>query len=131
MRDAGAIVLGKANLDEFPFGDFGISSVAGTIGNPYDPTLSTAGSSGGTAASVSASLVDAGFRDRHLQLALEPCIVRLARDHSDDARPDEPRGRDAAEHVQRRRRSDRQVRARAGAGPRRGHRARIRRTKRR
>jgi amidase len=61
MRDAGAIVLGKANLDEFPFGDFGISSVAGTIGNPYDPTLSTAGSSGGTAASVSASLVTLGF----------------------------------------------------------------------
>ena len=61
MRDAGAIVLGKANLDEFPFGDFGISSVAGTIGNPYDPTLSTAGSSGGTAASVAASLVTLGF----------------------------------------------------------------------
>jgi len=61
MRDAGALVLGKANLDEFPFGDFGISSVAGTIGNPYDPTLSTAGSSGGTAASVSASLATLGF----------------------------------------------------------------------
>jgi amidase len=61
MRDAGAIVLGKANLDEFPFGDFGISSVAGTIGNPYDPTLSIAGSSGGTAASVAASLVTLGF----------------------------------------------------------------------
>jgi Asp-tRNA(Asn)/Glu-tRNA(Gln) amidotransferase A subunit family amidase len=61
MREAGSIVLGKANLDEFPFGDFGISSVAGTIGNPYDPTLSTAGSSGGTAASVAASLVTLGF----------------------------------------------------------------------
>jgi amidase len=61
MREAGAVVLGKANLDEFPFGDFGISSVAGTIGNPFDPTLSTAGSSGGTAASVSASLVTLGF----------------------------------------------------------------------
>jgi Asp-tRNA(Asn)/Glu-tRNA(Gln) amidotransferase A subunit family amidase len=61
MREAGAIVLGKANLDEFPFGDFGVSSVAGTIGNPYDPTLSTAGSSGGTAASVAASLATLGF----------------------------------------------------------------------
>ena len=37
MRRGGAVVLGKANLDEFPFGDFGISSVAGTIGNAYDP----------------------------------------------------------------------------------------------
>src|SRR5262249_35764941 len=41
MRRAGAVILGKANLDEFPFGDFGISSVAGTIGNAYDPSLST------------------------------------------------------------------------------------------
>ena len=61
MRKAGAVVLGKTNLDEFPFGDFGISSVAGTIGNAYDPTLSTAGSSGGTAVAVSSSLVALGF----------------------------------------------------------------------
>ncbi|MEO6236923.1 MAG: amidase family protein, partial [Vicinamibacterales bacterium] len=61
MRHAGAIVLGKANLDEFPFGDFGISSVAGTIGNAYDPSLSTAGSSGGTAVAVASSMATLGF----------------------------------------------------------------------
>jgi amidase len=61
MRRAGAVVLGKTNLDEFPFGDFGISSVAGTIGNAYDPSLSTAGSSGGSAVAVSASLVTVAF----------------------------------------------------------------------
>jgi amidase len=61
MRRAGAIVLGKMNLDEFPFGDFGISSVAGTIGNAYDPSLSTAGSSGGSAVAVSTSLVALAF----------------------------------------------------------------------
>jgi amidase len=61
MRKAGAVVIGKTNLDEFPFGDFGISSVAGTIGNAYDRTLSTAGSSGGTAVAVSSSLVTLGF----------------------------------------------------------------------
>jgi amidase len=61
MRRAGAIVLGKANLDEFPFGDFGISSVAGTIGNVYDPALSTSGSSGGSAMAVSGSLVTVAF----------------------------------------------------------------------
>ena len=61
MRKAGAVVLGKTNLDEFPFGDFGISSVAGTIGNAYDPTLSPAGSSGGTAVAVASSLVTLGF----------------------------------------------------------------------
>ncbi len=61
MRRAGAIVLGKTNLDEFPFGDFGISTVGGTIGNAYDPSLSTAGSSGGSAVAVAASLVTLAF----------------------------------------------------------------------
>jgi len=61
MRGGGAVMLGKANLDEFPFGDFGISSVAGTIGNAYDPSLSTAGSSGGSAVAVSTSLVTVAF----------------------------------------------------------------------
>ena len=61
MRGAGAVMLGKANLDEFPFGDFGISSVAGTIGNAYDPTLSTSGSSGGSAVATSTSLVMLAF----------------------------------------------------------------------
>jgi amidase len=61
MRRAGAVVIGKTNLDEFPFGDFGISTVGGTVGNAYDHTLSTAGSSGGTAVAVSTSLVTLGF----------------------------------------------------------------------
>ncbi len=61
MKRGGAVVLGKANLDEFPFGDFGISSVGGTVGNAYDPSLSTAGSSGGSATAVAASLAALGF----------------------------------------------------------------------
>jgi len=61
MKQGGAVVLGKANLDEFPFGDFGISSVGGTVGNAYDPSLSTSGSSGGSATSVAASLAALGF----------------------------------------------------------------------
>jgi amidase len=61
MKGGGAVVLGKANLDEFPFGDFGISTVGGTVGNAYDPSLSTAGSSGGSATAVAASLAALGF----------------------------------------------------------------------
>lgn len=61
MKRGGAVVLGKANLDEFPFGDFGISTVGGTVGNAYDPSLSTAGSSGGSATSVATSLAALGF----------------------------------------------------------------------
>jgi amidase len=61
MRRGGAVILGKTNLDEFPFGDFGISTLGGTIGNAYDPSLSTAGSSGGSAVAVSTSLVTLAF----------------------------------------------------------------------
>jgi Asp-tRNA(Asn)/Glu-tRNA(Gln) amidotransferase A subunit family amidase len=61
MKAGGAIILGKANLDEFPFGDFGISTVGGTVGNAYDPSLSTAGSSGGSATAVAASLAALAF----------------------------------------------------------------------
>ncbi len=61
MKRGGAVVLGKANLDEFPFGDFGISTVGGTVGNAYDSSLGTAGSSGGSATSVATSLAALGF----------------------------------------------------------------------
>jgi amidase len=61
MRKSGAVVLGKANLDEFPFGDFGISTLGGTIGNAYDPSLSTAGSSGGSATGVATSMAPLAF----------------------------------------------------------------------
>ena len=61
LRAAGAIVLGKTNLDEFPFGDFGVSTLGGFVGNAYDPTLSTAGSSGGSASAVAANLVTLAF----------------------------------------------------------------------
>src|SRR5581483_8678447 len=61
MRANGAIMFGKTNLDEFPFGDFGISSVGGTIGNAYDPSLSTSGSSGGSAVLVSTSMAALAF----------------------------------------------------------------------
>ena len=61
MRAAGAIVLGKTNLDEFPFGDFGVSTLGGRIGNAFDATLGTAGSSGGSAVAVSANLVTLAF----------------------------------------------------------------------
>jgi amidase len=61
MRSAGAVMLGKTNLDEFPFGDFGISTVGGTIGNAFDASLSTAGSSGGSATGVASSFVTVAF----------------------------------------------------------------------
>ena len=56
LKEAGAIILGKTNLDEFTFGTRGISSLGGQTLNPYDLTRNPAGSSGGSAAAVSANL---------------------------------------------------------------------------
>jgi amidase len=60
LREAGAIVLGKANLDEFAFGFAGSSSLGGQVRNPYDPSRGPGGSSSGTGAAVAASLAVAG-----------------------------------------------------------------------
>lgn len=61
LRGAGAVVLGKANLDEFAFGFQGSSSEGGQVRNPYDLTRGPGGSSSGTGAAVAASLGLAGL----------------------------------------------------------------------
>ncbi|MDX2228664.1 MAG: amidase family protein [Leptolyngbyaceae cyanobacterium bins.349] len=62
LREAGAIILGKANLSEFAFsGSTSISSLGGTTVNPYDPLRSPAGSSGGTGAAIAASFATVGL----------------------------------------------------------------------
>lgn len=56
LREAGAIILAKANLSEFAFsGSTSISSLGGQTVNPYDPLRSPAGSSGGTGAAIGAN----------------------------------------------------------------------------
>lgn len=63
LIDAGAIVLGKANLHELAFGitSTNFSSFAGPVSNPYDLTRIPGGSSGGTAAAIAARMVTAGL----------------------------------------------------------------------
>lgn len=61
LRNAGAIILGKGSMDEFAWGMFGISSRSGRIGNVYDPSKNPGGSSGGSAAAVSASFALLGI----------------------------------------------------------------------
>ena len=57
LREAGAVLLAKANMAEFAFSPVETvgSALPGYTRNPYDPVRVTAGSSGGTAAAVAAS----------------------------------------------------------------------------
>jgi amidase len=61
LRDAGAIILGKTNLDEFARGSSGLSSVGGQTRNPYALDRVPGGSSGGTGASISANFATVGL----------------------------------------------------------------------
>jgi len=60
MRKAGALLLAKANLQEFARGGLSISSLGGQTLNPYDLTRTPGGSSGGTGAAVAANLAALG-----------------------------------------------------------------------
>src|SRR5690606_14564560 len=57
LRKAGAIVVGKTNMDEFAMGIRGLSGAGGRVGNAYDTRMSPGGSSSGSGVAVGAGFV--------------------------------------------------------------------------
>ena len=116
LWDAGAVLIGKTNLDEFAMGSSTVTSYFEPTINPWTPAGAAAplvpgGSSGGSTAAVAARLCPA--RDRHRHRRLDPPaggVLRRGRHEADlwpllalrhrgvrklarSGRPDHPHGR--------------------------------------
>jgi aspartyl-tRNA(Asn)/glutamyl-tRNA(Gln) amidotransferase subunit A len=61
LVDAGAVLVGKANLHEFAWGVTSQNPWYGTVRNPARPGRTTGGSSGGNAAALAAGMCDLGL----------------------------------------------------------------------
>ena len=61
LVDAGVVIVGKTNLHELAYGITSNNAFFGPVRNPYNPELIPGGSSGGTAAAVSARITPVGL----------------------------------------------------------------------
>ena len=117
MKGAGAIVIGKTNTPEFALGSQTHNPVFGTTLNPYDPSKTSGGSSGGAAAAVALRMLPVAVGTDHTGSLRNPgafnniftCLrtrtrrgrgrLQLRHEHAGTAGPHGHRPRAAAERA--------------------------------
>ena len=121
LREAGAVIIGKTNLDEFAMGSSTENSAYGPTRNPWDPDRVPGGSSGGSAAAVAVGSALGALGSRHRRFDPPAGGAVRGRRHEADLRPGEPLRPDRLRLVAR---PDRTVRSHGGgrSGDPRGHR---------
>ena len=143
LREAGAVIIGKANLTEFANYlannmPSGYSSLGGYVLNPYNtapaangdgrPELSPGGSSAGPGSAVAANLVTVAIGSRDVGIDPQPVEPEFDRRHQADRRADQPHRHHSDRRQPGYRRSDGAHRHRRGDPARRADRARSRRS---
>jgi Asp-tRNA(Asn)/Glu-tRNA(Gln) amidotransferase A subunit family amidase len=78
LKEAGAIILAKSNMDEFAYGQTTLSSMGGQTLNPYNLSLNPSGSSGGSSVAAAADFAPLTFgSDTGGSLRLPPATTNV------------------------------------------------------
>ena len=115
LREAGAVIIGKAALEEYATSGHYSNDAWGQVWNVFNPSKSALASSGGSASAVAASMAAAALGSQTGDSLYAPASAAEPRDAARHRRPRERHRRHAARVADRLRRRDDAL----GVGPRR------------